>query len=197
MVLQAPHQALIAGFVFCGGRSRRMGHDKALVPFGATDLLGHAVERLRAAGVGRVALLCGSAPRHAQRGLPLVQDAVADAGPAGGLLAALRTLAPGERALVLAVDVPHVPAQLLHALAALDADAAVPESAAGPEPLVACYGAACAGPLAECLARGEARMTAFWPAVRVHRPGLAWLGTFGDPARLFANWNQPADLGRG
>ncbi|MCM2256510.1 MAG: molybdenum cofactor guanylyltransferase [Vicinamibacteria bacterium] len=197
MVLQAPRQALTAGFVFCGGHSRRMGHDKALLPFGATDLLGHAVERLRAAGAGRVALLCGAEPRHAHRGWPLVPDAVADAGPAGGLLAALRTLAAGERALVLAVDVPHVPAPLLHALATLDADAVVPEGAAGPEPLVACYDAACAGPLAECLARGEARMTAFWPAVRVVCPGPAWLESFGDPARMFANWNQPADLGRG
>lgn len=196
MVLQAPREAL-KGFVFCGGRSRRMGHDKALLAFGATDLLGHAVERLRAAGAGPVALLCGAVPRHGERGLPLVLDAVADVGPAGGLLAALRTLAPGERALVLAVDVPHVPATLLHALAALDADAVVPEGSAGPEPLVACYDAACAGPLADGLARGEARMTAFWPAVRVLRPGPAWLAAFGNPDRLFANWNQPADLGRG
>lgn len=197
MVLQAPREALIAGFVFCGGRSRRMGHDKALLPFGATDLLGHAVERLRAAGARRVALLCGAEPRHAQRGWPLVLDAVADAGPAGGLLAALRTLAAGERALVLAVDVPHVPAPLLHALAGLDADAVVPDGPAGPEPLVACYGPACAAPLAQGLARGEARMTAFWPAVRVLRPGPAWLASFGEPARLFANWNRPADLRRG
>lgn len=192
MVVQAPKPAL-AGFVFCGGRSRRMGRDKALLPFGATDLLGHAVERLRAAGAARVSLLCGEAPRHAERGLPLVLDAVAGAGPVGGLLAALRALEPGERALVLAVDVPHVPAGLLAALGDLAGDAAVPEGPAGPEPLVAVYSAACATPVAHRLERGERRMTAFWPDVDVVRPGGAWVARFGDPRLLFANWNSPGD----
>jgi molybdopterin-guanine dinucleotide biosynthesis protein A len=193
VVVQAPNPAL-AGFVFCGGRSRRMGRDKALLPFGGTDLLGHAVERLRAAGAARVSLLCGETPRHAERGLPLVLDAVAGAGPVGGLLAALRALEAGERALVLAVDVPHVPAGLLAALDELAGDAAVPEGPAGPEPLVAVYSAACAGPLARRLERGEARMTAFWPEVAVVRPGREWLARFGEPGRLFANWNAPEDL---
>jgi molybdopterin-guanine dinucleotide biosynthesis protein A len=171
-----------------------MGRDKALLRFGPTDLLGHAVERLRAAGASRVSLLCGDSPRHAERGLPLVLDAVAGAGPAGGLLAALRALAPGERALVLAIDVPHVPAGLLAALGECAGDAVVPAGPAGPEPLVAVYAAACAVPLARCLERGEARMTAFWPEVSVAQPGRDWLARFGDGRHLFANWNAPEDV---
>jgi molybdopterin-guanine dinucleotide biosynthesis protein A len=131
-------------------------------------------------------------------GVRTLGDVHADVGALGGLHAALAHAAPHD-VLVVAWDMPHVPATLLRALrtrgAAGDVDAVLPRGAARPggEPLCAWYAAAC-GPVAERLiAAGERRAGALADAVRT-----AWLdpAPYGDPTRLFANVNTPHDLAR-
>jgi hypothetical protein len=39
-------------------------------------------------------------------------------------------------------------------------------------------------------------MTSFWPEVRVLEADALALARFGDPERIFANLNEPADLVR-
>ena len=188
MVVQAP----LTGYVVAGGRSTRMGRDKALLPWGGATLLDHAIARVSRV-CGEVAILCGPRARYGDRGRRLVLDA-AEGGPLAGLAAALDDAA-GADALCLAVDLPNATVELLAALAALDpaADAVVPVTARGPEPLCALYRAACRGPVARRLARGELKMTSFWPDVRVRALEGAALAAFGDPERLFANVNAPGD----
>ena len=189
MVVQAP----LTGYVVAGGRSARMGRDKALLPWAGGTLLDHAIARL-ARVCGEVRILCGPDERYADRGRPIVRDA-ADGGPLAGLAAAL---GEGGDALCLGVDLPHVTVDLLAALAGPDpgADAVVPVTARGPEPLCALYRAACRGPVARRLARGELKMTSFWPDVRVRTLEGPALAAFGDPERLFANVNAPEDYRR-
>jgi len=179
-------------FAVAGGQSRRMGRDKALLPWGGTDLLGHALARLGAV-CPDVRILAGARPRYEERGRPVLTDAAEGAGAMGGLLAGLEA-ATGP-ALLLAVDLPFVPAGLLARLLVLaeEADLAVPVSPGGPEPLCAVYGPACRAPVRRCVEAGRLKMTAFWPDVRVRRVGPDELAAFGDPARLFRNINVPAD----
>jgi molybdopterin-guanine dinucleotide biosynthesis protein A len=94
------------------------------------------------------------------------------------------------------VDLPLVPVALLERLAALAGawDAVVPTSPRGPEPLCAVYTPACLGPIEERVARGEMRMTSFWPDARVLELGTSELQAFGDPADIFRNVNTSADL---
>jgi molybdopterin-guanine dinucleotide biosynthesis protein A len=187
----------VVGFVVAGGRSRRMGRDKALLPWGPTDLLGHALERLRAV-TSDVRVLCGSEPRYLDRGVPVETDLVPDAGPLGGVLAGL-SAAAGRSALFLAVDLPGVPVSLLVHLAARaeGCDAVVPVTGRGPEPLCAVYGPGCLDPIRRRMATGDLRMTAFWPDVRVQELRVGELAAFGDPDDLFRNLNTPADLDLG
>jgi molybdopterin-guanine dinucleotide biosynthesis protein A len=181
------------GFVMAGGRSRRMGRDKALLPWGAGTLLDHAIARL---GVvcAEVRVLSGSEPRYGDRGRPVDLDAIPDAGPLAGLAAALAAAAP-RPALLLGVDMPFATPELLrHLCGALPGwDAVVPASDAGPEPLCAAYATACLEPVRAALAAGERKMTAFWGAVRIRSLPSAELAAFGDPERLFRNLNQPSD----
>ncbi len=184
----------VVGLVVAGGRSVRMGRDKALLPWGQTDLLGHALARLRRVS-DDVRILCGPAPRYEGRGARLVVDRLADAGPIAGLVAGLE--ACGDRpALCLAVDLPLVPVALLERLAGLAGawDAVVPLSPRGPEPLCAVYTPACLEPIRRHMASGDMRMTAFWPHAHVLELGVSELGTFGDPGDLFRNVNTSADL---
>ncbi len=74
-----------------------------------------------------------------------------------------------------------------------DADAVVPVTAGGPEPLCALYRPPCLPAVRARLAAGELRMTSFWPDVRVRTLEGAALAAFGDPRRLFHNVNVPAD----
>lgn len=181
------------GFVVAGGRSARMGRDKALLPWGTTTLLDHAIGRLRAL-VRDVRVLSGTEARYAERGVPVLTDAATGGGPLAGVLAGLEAAA-GVPALFLAVDLPFVPVPLLARL--LDglgeADAVVPVTADGPHPLCAAYAATCVAPIRRRLDAGELKMTAFWPDVRVQELKDSELSVFGEPAELLFNLNSPED----
>ncbi len=181
----------VVGFVVAGGHSRRMGRDKALLPWDGGTLLDHAITRLGAV-CREVRVLSGQELRYADRGRPVHVDALADGGPLAGLGTALSVAAP-RSVLLLGVDMPFVTDTLLaHVRDALAGwDAAVPAVAEGAEPLCAAYAAACSAPVQEALASGERKMTSFWPRVRVRVLTDADLARFGPGARLFRNLNDP------
>ncbi len=170
-----------------------MGRDKALLPWGATTLLDHALDRLRPI-CASVHILCGPEPRYTDRGVPVDVDVVSGAGPLAGVMTGLAA-AGGRTALFLAVDVPSAPSALLERLAALAEghDAAVPVTADGPHPLCAVYGPACLEPIRRRLDAGERKMTCFWPDVRVRRVRPDEIAAFGEPDRLLRNVNTPED----
>jgi len=184
------------GFVVAGGRSERMGRDKALLPWADGTLLDHALRRLRSV-CPEVRILSGAEPRYADRGVAVHTDVVADAGPLGGIHAGLSSLTD-PLGLFLGVDVPLVPAALLTALvaAAEGSDAVVPVLAGRPEPLCAVYRRTCLDAVARRLEAGERKMTSFWPDVRVRTLAEPELAPFGDPAEMFRNVNTPDDYRR-
>jgi molybdopterin-guanine dinucleotide biosynthesis protein A len=173
-----------------------MGRDKAELPWGETDLLGHAIARLRTVA-GDVRVLSGPERRYSDRGVPVEVDPAPDLGPLGGLLAALEATSGGD-VLLLGVDLPLIPPALLARLIELAPgfDAVVPVSARGPEPLCALYGAACREPAQRRVSSGDLKMTAFWPDVRVREVGPSEARAFGEPDELFLNVNAPDDYER-
>jgi molybdopterin-guanine dinucleotide biosynthesis protein A len=173
-----------------------MRRDKALLPWGPTDLLGHALARLLAL-TDDVRILCGPHVRYADRGVPVEPDLLDDAGPLVGVLMGLQR-AEGRTGLFLGVDLPFVPVALLARLAELvgDFDAAVPVPARGPQPLCAAYGRGCLEAVRRRVGAGELKMTAFWPDVRVREVGPGEVAAFGDPDLLFLNVNAPEDYER-
>jgi molybdopterin-guanine dinucleotide biosynthesis protein A len=186
--------AAATGFVVAGGQSRRMGRDKALLPWAGVTLLDRALRTLQQV-CGRVSILCGPVARYEDRGVPLLVDRLHGAGPLAGVIAGLETLGE-EPGAFLAVDLPGVPAALLADLIrrSAEADAVVPLSSSGPEPLCAVYTRACLEPARRRIAAGERRMTSFWPDVRVATVPWAELAPFGDPAVMFRNINTAHDL---
>jgi molybdopterin-guanine dinucleotide biosynthesis protein A len=184
------------GFVVAGGRSLRMGRDKALLPWAGSTLLDDAVARVRLA-CPDVRILCGPVPRYADRGVPLVTDRIDGAGPLAGLEAAL--VAAGDwPVLLLGVDLPFVTAATLaFLLGELEgADAVVPAPEQMPQPLCAAYAPSCLPAVQARLAAGERRMTSFWPDVDVRRLPSSDFKALGDPRDLFRNLNTPEDLHR-
>lgn len=169
--------------VLAGGASSRMGRDKALLELDGETLAARAVRKLRE--------VCGEV-LIADAGRNLLPGSVPDGpgeGPAAGILGAALAR-PGERLLVLAVDLPRVPVALLAELAGSEADLVVPRWAGGLEPLCALYGPAALAALAERVGRGrlDLRTLAETPGLRVR-----YLEEIDRPGETFANWNRPED----
>lgn len=187
----------VTGFVVAGGRSQRMGRDKALLPWGGSTLLDDSISRLREVS-DDIRILSGPEPRYADRGVPVITDVPTE--ESGSLVGVLSGLLALERpvGLFLAVDLPHVPVFLLRHLVSLaeGVDVVVPLSPAGPEPLCAVYSRACLEPVRDAVSRDDLKMTGFWSDVRVRQLAAEELRAFGDPARLFLNLNVPADYER-
>ncbi|TCL75061.1 molybdenum cofactor guanylyltransferase MobA [Rhizobium sp. BK251] len=107
----------IPGVILAGGRSRRMGSDKALVRLGGISLLDRAVARF-APQVSSLALNADE-ERPGHEALPLVPDEIpGKAGPLAGVLAAMRYAAGGEASHVATVpiDSPFFPRDLISRL---------------------------------------------------------------------------------
>jgi molybdenum cofactor guanylyltransferase len=100
------------GLLLCGGRSSRMGQDKALLQLGGESLLQRGLRLLRESGCGGV-WLSGDYP-----GFASIPDhpTWAGRGPLAGIASALHRY-PEARWLILPVDMPGMDATLLRALA--------------------------------------------------------------------------------
>lgn len=180
------------GVVLAGGKSTRMGKDKALLEVNGKPLLVHALERLRP--LVQELLVIGDPHKYRALHPKCIADDLQDLGPLGGVVTAMNH-AKNDRLLVLACDVPGVNATLLQQLQALlgDADAAVPRHDGRLEPLAAAYDRRCAEPFLARLMRNDLSMQGALDDVRtVHLDVTP--GTDGWPQDLFRNLNSPDDL---
>jgi molybdopterin-guanine dinucleotide biosynthesis protein A len=124
----------------------------------------------------------------------VVSDIVPGCGPLGGLHAAL-TAARHDTLFLIACDMPYVTTALIEYLLSLagGADAVVPRSERGYHPLCAVYTRACFEPAAARLADRRLKMRELLDSVRTRAVPLEEIRQFGDPDRLLANVNTPAD----
>lgn len=89
----APAPDTFAGAVLCGGASRRMGTDKALVEVDGRAMARRVADALAAAGAHPVVAVGGDGAALAGVGLEVVPDLAPGAGPLGGIVTALEAAA--------------------------------------------------------------------------------------------------------
>lgn len=185
-----------AGAVLAGGRSTRMGTDKAEIVLGGQTLLARAWHLL--AGLVAPVWVC-CAPGMARTGYPCLTDAREGEGPARGVVAALEAARAhgARRVLILACDLPCLTRELLvgllNAPAPAGALASVYASAATgrAEMLVGVYAVEALPWLLNGLAAGERSLFRLIPGER-----LARIPYPPAEAPLFLNCNTRADLAR-
>jgi molybdopterin-guanine dinucleotide biosynthesis protein A len=190
----ASQRRLLAGLVLAGGRSNRMGREKALVDFQGQPLVLRVADRM-ARAADPVLLATGTPGRLGPVGYPEVADVAAERGPLGGLVAGLEA-SPHELMAVVAVDMPYMSPELMELLASLreDEDAVVPMGITGPEPLHAVYSTSALPAMRHALARGQHGLRRLFADLRVREVlGAEWAHQGVDPRFAF-NINGPWDL---
>ena len=172
----------------------RMRADKAFVMLDGRTLLAEALDLARSL-TGNVRIV-GEAAKFEKFGM-VVEDIHRGCGPLGGIHAALRASA-ADLNLILAVDMPFVPRELLKYLIAKaqssPALVTVPRLSGGWQPLCAVYRQAFADVAEKALRGGRYKIDSLFEAESTQTVDEGEMKAAGFSAKMFRNLNTPEEL---
>jgi molybdopterin-guanine dinucleotide biosynthesis protein A len=183
----------LSAVVLAGGKSSRMGRDKARLEIGGQPSLARQIQLVKEIGAGEVFISGRAGENYEEFGCPVLSDRFRDAGPLAGIERALAT-ASLSRLLVVAVDMPNLTPDIFHQLIERGGETmgVISRVDGQIEPLAAIYPKAAWNLAVSLLGNGIYATKTF--ARRCVRDGLAVFCDFDAPAaRHFASWNRPAD----
>ncbi len=196
----SPHPVAsdVTAFILTGGKSTRMGQDKATLrlPSGIT-LLEHAL-----ATCGAVASQVGIVGLRNRYGAyawagEIVEDIYQDRGPLGGIHAAL-SISRTERNLVLAVDLPGITSELLRWLIGESARSGkmitVPNVGNQQQPLCAVYRRNFLAVAEQAILAGRNKVNGCFPPEETRVISESELTASGFPPGMFSNVNTPEEF---
>jgi molybdenum cofactor guanylyltransferase len=191
--------AKLCGIVLAGGRSSRMGVDKAMLEFGGITLLQRSVDRL--APVVDELVLVGAPGRPlpevtSEVPMRLVEDPVEGEGPLVGIAAGLEACS-GDAAVVVAVDMPFVEAGLVRLLVArLDGARrwVVPIAEDRPQPMCSAYAVSALATIREHLEAGDRAPMALAADLDAYRMQPEEWRAADPEGRSFVNANTPEEF---
>lgn len=199
--------APLSAAVLAGGKSSRMGRDKALLSLrdGGPPLLAIVLERLREIA-DDVFVVANARERYERFGARVVPDREEGLGALGGIYSALRDAAH-DHCLVVACDMPFLSRGLLRLMAGEPRtyDVLIPllpgQSRQRGDGLVyqtlhAIYAKRCIPPIEEQIRRGNRQVIGFFGAVEVRPLGWHAVQAADPDLRSFFNANTPEALAR-
>jgi molybdopterin-guanine dinucleotide biosynthesis protein A len=188
----------VSAIILAGGRSRRLGQDKALLRLRGQPLLARTVHTLSALSSDLVVV--SNTPEHYEPlALPVryVPDERQGRGSLMGIYSGLKAV-HRPHALVVACDMPFLNLPLLRYMLTLieDHDVVVPRVGDFFEPLHAMYGRGCLPMMGHLLDQGQRRILSVFAEVRVRYVSAAEIEPFDPQHRSFININTSEDWER-
>ena len=187
------HEKDICAVILAGGKSSRMGSNKALLDFGGKPLIALLVDRIRPL-TDQILISSNDTSCYKFLNIPVIPDHYQGHGPLAGLHAAMLWI-DCTLYIAIACDLPNLQAPLLHKLISLAEgyDAAIPRTSDGlAHPLCAVYSRTCLPALEDSLLKGTNRVL----TVLESALSIRWVepneGQFKDTD--LANINTPEDL---
>jgi molybdopterin-guanine dinucleotide biosynthesis protein A len=185
----------ITAIILVGGKSRRMGADKAFLELDGTPLFERVLEVCREV-FGRVVVVGDQTGRFAGYGLPVHPD-IYPGSALGGLYTGL-VHAETPYVFAAACDLPFPSGTVIDHLASLrhGFDAVVPKGADGYEPLFAVYSKTCLEPMRRFLEEGKVRIFDLYPELNVRYVPTKELVSLAGDDRALLNVNTPEEFAR-
>ena len=190
------------GMILCGGRSSRMGRDKASLPFGS-ELMLQRVLRLVTEGLSGGPIVVVAAQGQELPALPasvrIARDQNPEHGPLEGLAAGMEVLDQvADTAFVTSCDVPLLSPDVIRLLLSTPGewDAVVPQEERFLHPLCAVYRTSTLTTIRQLLARDEYRPRAMFQQVRTVCMPVETLRTVDPELLSLINLNHPEDYQR-
>ena len=183
----------VTGVILAGGKSRRMGRDKAFLPFGKGMLIERVIEVIQQ--VADDVILITNTPEQYQRfGLPMFADVIPEAGSLGGIYTGLMHTRTAY-SLCLACDMPFVKPAFLRFLCetAAEADVVIPRNTEDFQPLCAVYSQACREAIRQRIEAGQLKITGFFEQVCVRVIEGELLARYDPHNVMFFNANTPEE----
>jgi molybdopterin-guanine dinucleotide biosynthesis protein A len=183
--------------VQAGGESRRMGRNKALIPFLGRPLIERVIERVKP--LAEELLITTNQPEELEfLGCPLITDVIPGKGALGGMYTALHA-ASSSIVIVVACDMPFVNPALLQAeidlLNDLNADVVIPSSQEGLEPFHSVYRRkTCLPEIRKAIDTDQKRIISWFPAVHVRVITAEEVGIYDPEHQAFLNINTMEEL---
>jgi len=188
----------VTTIVLAGGKSLRLGRDKALEEIGGQTIIERVLERLSPLDTEIIlATAQSNLSLLPDLGVKTVVDVYPGKGPLGGIYSGLKA-SLSFHSLVVACDMPFLNIALLRYLIelCLAFDVVIPKVDEKTEPLHAVYSKNCLAPIEAMLKLDRLKIIDLLDAVKVRYVEDAEVEKF-DPERLsFFNINSKADLER-
>jgi molybdenum cofactor guanylyltransferase len=183
----------IAAFVLAGGKSSRMGKDKAFLELGGRTLMSRALD-LAGSVTANVAIV-GDGTKFFPLG-HVIEDLFPGQGPLAGIHAALAG-SQADLNLLLAVDLPFIKRDFLEYLLSEAsrgrAVVTVPKTAHGWQPLCAVYRRAFVATAEHALRRGENKIDPLFVKMETRIISSEEMSLMNFSQTMFRNLNTPED----
>jgi molybdopterin-guanine dinucleotide biosynthesis protein A len=182
--------------ISAGGKSTRMGTNKALVDVGGRTVIERMLTNTAHLGQRDTILIANAPDEYAFLGLPMTADVYPDSGSLGGIFTAL-TVSQTPHTLVLACDMPFVSAELLRLMLAQvndEVDVVVPRVDGFPQALHAIYSAACKAPIEARIKQGNLRIVPMIKEMRARYLDEPDYAPIDPDGTALMNVNTPEEL---
>ncbi|RKU20267.1 hypothetical protein C6500_09190 [Candidatus Poribacteria bacterium] len=212
MSLNADRNPLpVTGVILAGGKSRRMGENKALMQLGDDSLIGHVINRIHRV-TDEILLITNSPTEYAHLGVSMRGDILTGTGALGGIYTGL-THASHDAVLCVACDSPFLEPKLLTYLVSVlgEYDAVMPYTYSSNEDIVVknpshstdqitlqtlctVYSKRCLPIITSMLQESELRVHALQERAHIKRVSPEIWQAFDPDGISFFNINTPEDF---
>lgn len=186
----------MTAIILAGGKSSRMGFDKAFIKIKGIPIIKEQV-RLLKTFFKKVIIVTNNPHKYKLRAVKVIRDIIPDKGPLGGVYSGLKA-SNSFYNFVVACDIPFINLKLIKYMISrrYGFDVVVPKTQKGYEALFAIYSKNCIQPIYTILNTDDLRIKGVFAKVRLKEITEQQLKNFGDPNTLFMNINTKDDLCR-
>lgn len=178
-------------YILAGGKSSRMGTDKAILMLEGKTILQRIIDELRPA-VEKI-FIVSDHPEHGKFGIECIPDKIKNSGPAGGIYTALAHCS-SEKMMVVSCDMPFIKTEavLFMLKNSKDTQITVPVFQNQLEPMFAVYSKSCLAKWAELIGSGTFKLQRLFEHFSQSKIVVDANPLFADP--FFMNINSTEDF---